>query len=81
MCKDFVEIQGSRNWHCKVLQRGELCILQCVIHVLKGSGIINARFCDKTEGIKFRDDIERSELKKAFTSKKRFGQKILKVFV
>lgn len=36
-------------------------------------------FCDKTEGIKFRDDIERSELKNDFTSKKRFGQKILKV--
>ena len=36
-------------------------------------------FCDKTEGIKFRDDSEWSGLKKAFTSKKRFGQKILKV--
>ena len=55
------------------------CVYCSVIHVLKGSGIINARFCDKTEGIKFRDDIERSELEKAFTSKKRFGQKILKV--
>ena len=46
---------------------------------IKRKGNYTRRFYDKTEGIKFRDDIERAELKKAFNSKKRFGQKILKV--